>query len=81
MFYSNALSVRLKLLKIKKETRTIRRLRGKKRVPGGYEGAGKKGPNQFEGGGEKERVAGGGKSTKNNQFEGAMKKRVPKGGV
>lgn len=35
--------------------------RGKKRVPGGYEGAGKKGPNQFEGGGEKERVAGGGK--------------------
>ena len=27
--------------------------RGKKRVPGGYEGAGKKGPNQFEGGGEK----------------------------
>ena len=50
-------------------------------MPGGYEGAGKKGPNQFEGGGEKERVAGGGKSTKNNQFEGAMKKRVPKGGV
>ena len=35
--------------------------RGKKRVPGGYEGAGKKGPNQFEGGGEKEKVAGGGK--------------------
>ena len=30
MFYSNALSVRLKLLKIKKETRTIRRPPGKK---------------------------------------------------
>ena len=31
MFYSNALSVRLKLLKIKKETRTIRRPPGEKR--------------------------------------------------
>lgn len=29
MFYSNALSVRLKLLKIKKEARSIRRRRGK----------------------------------------------------
>jgi hypothetical protein len=30
-------------------------------VPGGYKGAKKKGPEQFEGGGGKERVAGGGK--------------------
>ena len=41
----------------------------------------KKGPVQFEGGGEKEKVPGGGKGAgKNNQFEGPMKKRVPEGG-
>ncbi len=34
MFYSNALSVRLKLLKIKKETRTIRRHHEKKSARG-----------------------------------------------
>ena len=39
MFYSNALSVRLKLLKIKKETRTIRRPPGKKEGGGGGKGA------------------------------------------
>ena len=41
----------------KKEARSIRR-------PGGYEGARKKEPEQFEGGGEKERVAGVGKGAK-----------------
>jgi len=38
--------------------------RGKKRMPGGYEGARKKEPVQFEGGGGKERVAGVGKGAK-----------------
>jgi len=41
VFYSNALSVRRKLLKIKKEARAIRRRRGKERVAGGRKGAGK----------------------------------------
>ena len=56
MFYSNALSVRLILLKIKKEARTmgllreekrarsIRRRREKEGVAGEYEGARKKDP-------------------------------------
>ena len=58
MFYSNALSVRRILLKIKKEARSIRRRRGKERVAGGYEGARKKEPDQFEGGGKKKSARG-----------------------
>lgn len=54
----------------KKEARTMGPLRKNKKSPINSEAEGKK-----------ERVAGGGKSTKNNQFEGTMKKRVPKGGV
>ena len=56
MFYSNALSVRRILLKLKKEARlmgllreekraqSIRRRRGKEKVAGGYEGARKMDP-------------------------------------
>ena len=58
MFYSNALSVRRILLKIKKEARSIRRRTGKERVAGGYEGARKKEPDQFEGGGKKKSAGG-----------------------
>lgn len=39
MFYSNALSVRLKLLKIKKKPEQFEGPRGKKRVAGGGKGA------------------------------------------
>lgn len=42
MFYSNALSVRRKLLKIKKRSPINSKAPEKKRVPGGYEGAMKK---------------------------------------
>ena len=42
MFYSNALSVRLKLLKIKKETRTMRPLRKNKKSPSNSKAEGKK---------------------------------------
>ena len=40
-------------------------------------------PEQFEGGGEKERVAGGGNGARKgtNQGDGAKKNRVPEGGV
>ena len=62
----------------KKEARSIRR-------PGGYEGARKKEPEQFEGGGEKERVAGVGKGAKKispiNVKAPGTKKRVPGEGV
>ena len=59
MFYSNALSVRRKLLKIKKETRSIRRPPGKKKGWPGEVKVLKKGPNQFEGA-EKKKVPKGG---------------------
>ena len=53
MFYSNALSVRLKLLKIKKNPINSKAPGEKRECSGDTKVLRKKGPDQFEGGGEK----------------------------